>query len=331
MKTLFKATAAIMLLTLIVVGGSYYWHYTTIYPSTDDAYLETNRVNIAAEVNGKLVEVNVKNNQHVNKGDVLIKIDPTHYQLAVQSAQAQLELTAQQLRAGADAVIAAQAKVKQAQAQYTLAQKTAKRILTLVKQGRASKAEGDDTQTKLDVTQAGLKEATSQLSSQQQQLGAPGDQNAKLRAARANLAIAKLNLTHTQVIAPHDGIVTNFSLRSGDMANPGQPLFSLIEGSQWWITANFKENNLYRIKPGQSATINVDMYPNHTFHGVVDSISAGTGSAFSIMPPENATGNWVKVTQRIPVKIFIKDLNTNYPLRIGASATVSIDTQHHEE
>ncbi len=327
MKSVFKIFLSIALLTGLVAGGAYYWHYTTIYPSTDDAYLDTNRVDIASQVSGKVAEIYVANNEVVKKNQLLVKIASRRYELAVDAAQAKIELVKQELLAQADAVVAAKAKVKQAQAQLQLAQKTSKRILTLVNQGKASKAEGDAIQNKLDVALASLNEASSELSSQQQKLGKPGDQNAQRRQAQAALAQARLDLSHTKIKAPHAGIINQFTLRVGDIAVPGQPLFALIEGSTWWITANFKETDLTRIKPGQHVDIKIDMYPNQSFQGTVDSISTGTGSAFSIMPPENATGNWVKVTQRIPVKIRIKEMSPKTPFRVGASATVTIDTQ----
>lgn len=147
---------------------------------------------------------------------------------------------------------------------------------------------------------------------------------ASLALAEVNLNKAVLNLHYTQVTAPTNGWVTNLSLRDGNMVTTNQPLFALISDKEFWVDANFKETAMENIKPGQLATIKVDMYPDHRFLGVVDSISGGTGNVFSLLPPQNATGNWVKVTQRIPVRIRVLSLNSNYPLRIGSSASVSI-------
>jgi membrane fusion protein (multidrug efflux system) len=147
-----------------------------------------------------------------------------------------------------------------------------------------------------------------------------------VQLSKAGLVQAQLNLSYTKVVAPTDGWITNLSLREGDIVDADQPLFALVDNHQYWVDANFKETELQKIHSGQKAKIALDMYPDHIFHGVVESLSDGSGTAFSLMPPQNAIGNWVKVTQRVPVKILITDPDPNYPLRIGTTATVTIDT-----
>jgi membrane fusion protein (multidrug efflux system) len=148
---------------------------------------------------------------------------------------------------------------------------------------------------------------------------------AEVKLAKAELTQAQLELQYTQIKAATDGWITNMSLREGNIATANQPLFALISSQEFWVDANFKETELQQIKPGQKAMIEVDMYPGHKFIGKVDSISAGSGTAFSLLPPQNATGNWVKITQRVPVRIHIENLSLNYPLRIGTTASVIID------
>lgn len=148
-----------------------------------------------------------------------------------------------------------------------------------------------------------------------------------VKLAQATLEQAKLNLSWANITAPASGWITNLRLRTGDLVTVNQPLFALISDGEFWIDANFKETQLLAIKPGQTATIKVDMYPNFVFQGVVESISGGTGSAFSLLPPQNATGNWVKVTQRVPVRIRVLNPDHKYPLRIGTSASVSVSLQ----
>jgi membrane fusion protein (multidrug efflux system) len=155
--------------------------------------------------------------------------------------------------------------------------------------------------------------------------GEAGDDNAKVREALARLDQARLDLEHTRVPAPDDGFVTSLSLRPGTMVGANQPLFAFVSAHEWWLDANFKETQLERLRPRQKADIEVDMYPHHVFHGVVDSISRGSGTAFSLLPAQNATGNWVKVTQRVPVKILVTDADPALPLRIGTSGTVTVD------
>lgn len=154
---------------------------------------------------------------------------------------------------------------------------------------------------------------------------------ASVNLAKATLDQAILDLSWTEVAAPTSGWVTNVSLAAGDVVTANQPLFALISNSEFWVDANFKETELENIRPGQLATIYVDMYPNHPFAGVVQSISGGTGSAFSLLPPQNATGNWVKVAQRVPVRVRVLNVDEKYPLRIGSSASVKIRlrSQYH--
>lgn len=150
--------------------------------------------------------------------------------------------------------------------------------------------------------------------------------NANMQLAEANLTQANLDLLYTKLIAPTNGWITNLTLREGNNVQANQPLFALISDEEFWVDANYKETQLGQVHKGQSARIEVDMYPQHDFKGVVESISGGSGTAFSLLPPQNATGNWVKVTQRIPVRVKVLNPNPQYPLRIGTTATVTIDT-----
>lgn len=180
------------------------------------------------------------------------------------------------------------------------AQRTSARTLKLVSKKFVSAQQGDNVS-------AALKSA-----------------NAAFELAKATLDQASLDVNWTKIAAPASGWVTNVSLRAGDMVVADQPVFALISDNEFWIDANFKETEMEHIKVGQLATINVDMYPHHPFKGVVDSISGGTGAAFSLLPPQNATGNWVKVTQRVPVRIRVLNTDSHFPLRIGTSASVTV-------
>ena len=199
------------------------------------------------------------------------------------------------------AVDSAQAQVAIAEAQLAKAAIESQRTTPLVKQKYLSPQAGDNTL-------ASLKTATGNL-----------------EYAKAGLAQAQLNLAYTNIKAPVSGWVTNLTLRTGDIISANQPLFALISDEEYWADANFKETEMQHIKPGQTATIVTDLYPGHTFRGRVESISGGAGSAFSLLPPQNATGNWVKVTQRIPVRVHIMNPDAKYPLRIGISATVTVN------
>lgn len=196
----------------------------------------------------------------------------------------------------------AKAKLEKDQAQLNIAQITSKRMSQLVEQKVASRQTGDSAY-------ADLRSAI-----------------AELQLANTNLERAALNLQYTEIRAPTSGWVTNVTLRDGSIVEQNHPVFALISDQEFWVDANFKETELSKIVPGQKASIRVDMYPKHIFTGVVESISGGTGAVFSLLPPQNATGNWVKVTQRIPVRVRVTNTDPKYPLRIGASATVTLHT-----
>lgn len=256
------------------------WLYGHYYVSTDNAYVNANVVQIASRVSGKINKLYVLNNQYVLKDQPLFDIDPEPFQIAVDSAKAQVEI---------------------AEAKLAKASVTAKRTSTLVKDKYVSSQENDNVI-------ASFKTAI-----------------AELQYAKANLTQASLNLDYTKVTAPVSGWVTNLTLRVGDIAATNQLLFALISDEEFWVDANFKETEMAAINQGQKATIVTDLYPNHTFYGVVESISGGSGAAFSLLPPQNATGNWVKVTQRIPVRIHILNPDPEHQLRIGISATVTVN------
>lgn len=318
----------IVILAISGVIGFIYWRHNKLYPATDDAYVNAHVINIAAQVTGPVIKTYVQNYQLVQQNQPLFDIDPTPYSLAVQKAQAALDLAQQKVAGEQAAVQAATAQLAARQEELVLAQQNAKRILPLVQSNHIAKTEGDKIREQVKVARSAVKEATENLEQAKQTLGATGNSNADIQNAQAVLAQAQLDLQHTHVVAPEAGRLINFSTRVGDMINASVDLFSIIEQTTWWVDSNFKETDLLRIHVGQPATIVVDIYPDHTFKGIVTDISQGSGSAFALLPAENATGNWVKVTQRFSVKVQIQDVDPNYPLRVGASATVKIDTSH---
>lgn len=303
-----------------------YWQHTQRYPSTDDAYVNAHVTDLAAQVSGPVLNIYVQNYESVKKGQALIDIDPRPFQIAVDKANAAVNLARQKVAAEEATVQAAEAQVSEQKEILILAEKNANRMLPLVKTGRVAAIKGDQVKEKLNVSRAALAAAQENLEKAKQTLGQPGPNNADIQSAQAALAQAQLDLAHTHIVAPSDGRLINFTTRTGDMINATSILFSLIEEKTWWVDANFKETQLERIRVGQPVTIYVDLYRHHPFKGVVVNISQGSGSAFSLLPAENATGNWVKVTQRFPVKVMLFDMNPKYPLRVGASANVVINT-----
>jgi membrane fusion protein (multidrug efflux system) len=318
------AVVLIVLVTASIVGWRY-WRNSALYASTDNAYLNADKVEIAAQVQGPVINLYIHENQPVKAGDPLFDIDPHPYRLALDKAEAQLRLANQSVSQERAAVNAAEAQVAQRKAELVNAEHDFRRTRRLVSQGFLSKQGGENVGTQVATATAALRAAQANLEQARSALGTAGQENASIRAAEAAVEQARLDLRNTRIAAPSDGLVTNISLRPGNIVQPGAPLFVIISNRGFWVDANFKETELKRIHAGQRVTIDVDMYPSHPFHGVVESLSSGSGTAFSLLPPQNATGNWVKVTQRVPVRIRVVDPDPRFPLRVGTTATVSVD------
>jgi membrane fusion protein (multidrug efflux system) len=317
--------ALVSLLTLVAGGGWWYYTYSLRHPNTTDAYLGMHVVQIAPQVSGQVKQLAVHNNQTVQAGDLLFVIDPAPFELAVHRAEAQLQQQRDAQAAAQARVQAASARVQAAQASFVEQQRHTARVRDLVAKGSVSKDQGDAAEQTLQDARDSQQAAQAELKSAQAERGAVGDANAAIKAAEVTLAQARLNLQHTRVEAPAAGVVGDLALRPGSFVDTGAPLFTLVETGEVWVDANFKETDLPRIRPGQAAEVQVDLLPGQTFQGRVESLSPASGTAFSLLPPENATGNWVKVTQRFPVRVRI--LQPAPGLRVGASSEVTIDTQ----
>ncbi len=322
-----KLATLILIISLIVLGSGYYFYDNYYYPSTDDAYVNANIPYIATQINGQIATVNVLNHQAVKRNTVLFTIDPTPFQNALDQAQAQYLVAQQQYKADQEAIKVAEANLASAQANLILNQKNSARMQDLVKDGYASAQDGDQSTANLKAAQASLDGDIASLAEAQENLLTQASQ---IKVSEANLNTAKLNLSYTVVTAPVDGIVSDLSLRPGMVVTAGNNLFAMVNSvSEYWVDANYKETQLQRIKPGQDVTIQLDLYPGVNFKGIVQSISAADGTTFSLLPAENASGNWVKITQRFIVKIIIphSTQQDQYPLRVGASAEVTVNTR----
>lgn len=318
---------AVVLLAVVVVAGGYWYHrHNIFYPSTDDAYIKANTVNIAPQVSGQLIKVLADDQQRVEKGELLFAIDPRPYEYKVQQAKAALDGALQTVAANEAAVTAAKAHVADEQAALTTARQNYRRDRDLAAKQVAAQSELDDARAALESAKAQLNLANAQLNEAEKTLGKTGEQNHHVETAKAQLAQAKLDLANTSVVAPCTGRLTGFTVQTGDVVNAETKQATLVCSKRFWVYANYKETDLTRIRPGQSASVTVDMYPGKTFHGIVESVDPASGAAFSLLPPENASGNWVKVTQRVPVRILITDAGENYPMRVQTSAEVTVDT-----
>jgi membrane fusion protein (multidrug efflux system) len=317
---------AIVALYIYLTGGR--------YASTDDAYVQSARSSVSSNVPGQVVEIDVHENQFVHAGDVLFRLDSRPYDVAVEEAEARLATAGQGVRADQASYGQQGANVDAAKAALDYAQKEFTRQ-------KAMTASGVSPQSQLDAAAHALADAQARLTAAQQQQAnvlatlngqASGavEGNPSFRAAKAALDRAKLNQTYAVVRALQDGIVTRVEqLQVGDYVNASQPLFTLA-APRLWVEANFKENQLAFMRPGQPATVKIDAYPGRTYSLHVASFSPGTGNSFAVLPAENATGNWVKVVQRLPVRlVFDEDVSQiRAPLAAGLSATVTVDTAH---
>jgi membrane fusion protein, multidrug efflux system len=304
------------------------------YVSTDDAFVRAAKVTINARVAGQAVEISVHDNEHVRQGRVLFRIDPEPYQIAADQAEARLRSARLQIDSLKATYRQQQAELQSAEDSAAFDEREYNRKRTLVASDFTPRSVYEQAETNLKVARQRVASIEQQIANTIVALdGDPNieiDRHPTVRAAKAQLDRAQLDLSYTTVTAPDDGIVTRVDdLQIGNFVNPGAPVFSLLSGRRIWIEANFRETGLTHMRPGQEATIDVDAYPDRAFRAHVVSMSPGTGSDFSVLPPENATGNWVKVVQRLPVRLELDEVDPKRPLFSGISATVRVDTGYH--
>jgi membrane fusion protein (multidrug efflux system) len=315
---------------LVLIGG-WFWLTGGKSASTDNAYVQQDRVTITSQVSGKIVDAPVHENDAVKAGDTLFKIDDQPYKIALASAEAGLasaRLQVEELRAAENAALAA---VKAASDDVDFNQKNFDRVQGLLAKGVSSQAQYDQAEQNLHSAQQALAQAKEHEVSSLSALGGDAsiktDDHPMVLAALAKRDQAALDLQNTTVTAPADGTVAQSDrLLLGQLVSPSVSVMSLVETGTSYIEANFKETDLTRMVAGQKAEVEIDAYPGHKFEATVASIGAGTGAEFSLLPAQNATGNWVKVVQRVPVRIAFTESLANLPaLRTGLSASVTVD------
>jgi membrane fusion protein (multidrug efflux system) len=324
----------IFALPLVVVLAGGWWYLTSgRYVSTDDSFVEADTVPISADVGGRVTEVLVKENDRVQREQVLFRLDDRPYRIAVEKAKASLANARMQIDALRASYQQKQADLLAAQDMVTWQQQDFERQKALLAQNYTPRAKFDEARHNFETARQSVVATQAQIANIVASLnGDPNiatDRHPLVQQAQAQLDQAQLDLSHTVIAAPEAGIVTLVSkLPPGTYLNAATPAFSLVATDHVWIEANFKETDLTHMQPGQSATVTVDSYPGVTFTAQVESLSPGTGSVFSVIPAQNATGNWVKVPQRLPVRLRIDNPDPTKPLRAGMSATAEIDTQH---
>lgn len=320
---------------LLVAAAAAYFYFTGgRYVGTENAYVKADKVMIAAEVSGLISEVAVRENQPVKKGDILFRIDDRHYRIAISEVEAGLA----NVRDEIDSLKAEyQQKLEErslARSNIAFAKREFDRQTRLIAKNAVSRSKLDSTRHNLDIALQQVRVIEQEAAQIRAQLGGdpnlPIEQHSHYQTVMAAKNRAELDLEHTVVRAPFDGIASNTPQVGQQVIGKGafnSPIMSLVATTDIWVEANFKETDLTYVKPGQAVSVHIDTYPDKEWKGTIQSLSQATGAEFSVIPPQNATGNWVKVVQRIPVRVAVEINKDDPPLRSGMSTSVKIDTE----
>ncbi len=327
---------AVRVLLLIVVpviavlGGLYIYSTGGQEVETDNAYVKANIVAISSTITGKVIETLVQDNQQVAAGDLLFRLDPEPYQIAVSGARAQMDVVrsdAQQLRAEYRATLQEAAEGRE---RIEFLTRQFERQERLKEKGMTRGDTYDEAHHNLEAAKRRLdsiREKTNRvLAALSGDPNLPVERLPRYVEARSAYDAAMLDLSRAQIKAPVAGVISNMKLRVGEFVEKGAPMFSLIESGPPWIEANYKETQLTHMVAGQRAVVVADAYPDHEWPGTVDTIAPATGAEFAVLPPQNATGNWVKVVQRVPVRIKVEQPAGQPQLRAGMTVSVAVDT-----
>jgi membrane fusion protein (multidrug efflux system) len=312
-------------------GALFIWLTSGRYVSTDNAYVKGDRASIATELSGPIVEVPVQENQRVSRGQLLFRLDDQPYRLALTKIEAELETQRAEIRGLRAQWRTKREDIKAALSQQVYAQTDYDRQFDLAERKFASTQKLEEARLALDVARQRIASGQEDLTRIEAALaGDPKikvDDHPKVKMMLAARDEALLNLRRATIESPLDGVVAKRPV-PGSYATAGVPIMAVVADTDLWIEANFKETELTLVRPGQPATFHVDTYPGIAWRATVASIAQATGAEFSILPAQNATGNWVKVVQRIPVRLKVEPIDGDPPLRVGMSTTVEIDTSH---
>lgn len=317
---------------LAVAFGTYLYLAGGRFIETDNAYLKAEKIAVSADVSGRVLSVHVRAHQAVRPGMLLFRIDPEPFRIAVERAEAKLVSARQEILALQHLYKQKQANLKRGQSDIAYYEQQFERLKELNRKRIATRVNFDTARRELRTSRDQVSMLTQDLAQVRAKLGGNPekevDAHASVREALGAVKQARLDLRRTEVRAAVAGIVTNFDLQKGEYVKAGDVTFSIVGANDLWVQANYRETDLTHVRVGQSATIRIDAYPGKVWEAVVESISPATGAEFALLPPQNATGNWVKVVQRLSVRLRFKQIGAEPPLRAGMSAIVAIDTRH---
>lgn len=326
-KRLFIAFGALLLLAG-VSAGSWYWFVSQRYVSTDDAYVSADSAQVTPQVGGTIQAVPVTDTMHVKRGQALVQLDPSDAQLALAQAEANYAQSLRLVRQNFANADEAAAQIAGKSSDVERATLDYQRRVALMQAGATSAQDLSNAKNTLDTARSALGAARETLAAQQALVrGSDVEHNPQVLQAKAALDTARLNLSRTVIRAPFDGVIAQKTAQIGQRVDVGQVLMTVVPVAHAYVNANFKESQLPRVHNGQAVTLTSDLYGSRVaFHGRVEGLSGGTGSAFAVIPAQNATGNWIKVVQRLPVRVALNSRELEqHPLRVGLSMDATID------
>jgi membrane fusion protein (multidrug efflux system) len=333
-----RLTRFVLLLVVpLVVGvvGLVFYAKGGRHVVTENAYVKAEIIAVSADLDGRVIWVGVDDNQEVSAGQVLFRLDPAPFEVAVAEADARLDVVRTEIESLRVDYREALVEAGEASERVRFLDRQFQRQKRIKEKGLGTGESYDTAEHELAMARRRVNVIGEQGRRKLAQLGgdadAPVEAHPRYRSARADREQALIDLGHTTVKAPADGVISNMKLQPGEYVEEGKPIFSLIEGTPAWVEANLKETQLTHVRSGQRATIVADAYPDYEWQAVVEAIAPATGAEFSLLPPQNATGNWVKVVQRVPVRLQVEHRPDAPPLRAGMTVTASIDTERRRD
>lgn len=329
-RRLARFVLLVLIPLVLLLGGVEWFARSARYISTDNAYLKADMVAISTNIDGRVIQVSVAENQRVSAGDELFRLDSEPFALRLRNAEARLASVRNEVEGIRAEYRQTEAELAEAREQVRFYSRQAERQRQLSQRGTASRVQADEAELNLATARQRVTALQEKIQSVVARLGGDPFKAVELTAAyeqaEAERDMAALGLEYTRVTAPVDGIVSRMRLEPGEWVEQGEPVFSLVRVDDIWLEANLKETQLAHLVIGQKAEVVVDAYPDIVWEATVESISPATGAEFAVLPPQNASGNWVKVVQRIPVRMRVERPEDRPPLRAGMTASVSIDT-----